>query len=188
MRINRKAMFAVRNVCRGGMVALILFFAAITIAPSARAQGECKILYDATDKLSDVPNHGYATQTHGPKSAPITSTTESIWINGVIYIQMKGAWKKSGMTVADMRAQEAENRKNAKNTSCKYLRDESVNGEAAAVYSAHSETEGVKSDATVWISKSKGLILRQEDDMDMGDPDKMHISIRYEYGGVKAPI
>jgi hypothetical protein len=43
-----------------------------------------------------------------------------------------------------------------------------VNGEAAAVYSQHVETENDKMDVQVWISKSKGLPLREELDVDVG--------------------
>ncbi len=43
---------------------------------------------------------------------------------------------------------------------CQYLRDESVNGEAASVYKVHSESEVAKIAFTIWISKSKALPLR----------------------------
>ena len=86
-----------------------------------------------------------------------------------------------------MRAQEEENWKNAKNVSCKYLRDESVKGESAAVYSTHNENEDTKEDGQVWVSKSKGLPLRQEEDVDIGYGDKRHHSTRYEYTNVQAP-
>ncbi len=187
MRSNLKAMFGARNVGTRAIATLALFCAALAFAPGAFAQGDCKMLYDATDKLYSAPNHAYSSQISGSKAAPVTRTQEAIQIDGVIYILMNGAWKKSPMTSAGMQAQIVENRKNAKNVSCKYSRDESVNGEAAAVYIAHSETDAGKADATIWISKSRGLILRQEEDLDMGDPDKMHISIRYDYSGVKAP-
>jgi hypothetical protein len=62
-----------------------------------------------------------------------------------------------------------------------------VNGEAAALYMAHSENDDVKSDAQTWISKSKGLPLRTEEDIDTGGGDKRHMSIRYEYGNIQAP-
>ena len=89
------------------------------------------------------------------------------------------------MTAQDMIQQEQENRKTGTAT-CRYLREESVNGETAAVYSAHSENEDVKSEGQLWISK-KGLPLREELDTDVGDPNKVHRSIRYEYGNVQAP-
>jgi hypothetical protein len=80
------------------------------------------------------------------------------------------------------------NRKNAKNLSCHFVRDEAVNGEGAALYSTHEESEHGKSDNQIWVSKSKGLILRQETDLDTGGVNgKSHSSFRYEYSNVQAP-
>lgn len=45
----------------------------------------------------------------------------------------------------------------------------------------------MKSDAQTWISKGRGLPLKTEEDIDTGDGDKKHMSIRYEYGGVRPP-
>ena len=38
------------------------------------------------------------------------------------------------MSIQDMRKQQEENVRNAKSMTCRYLRDEAVDGEAAAVY------------------------------------------------------
>ena len=81
---------------------------------------------------------------------------------------------------------EQENRKNVKNASCRHVRDEIVNGEPAGVFSAQTETDDIKSDSLIWISKNKGLVLRQEEDLDAGG-DKSHVSARYEYSNVSAP-
>ena len=68
------------------------------------------------------------------------------------------------------------------------MREESLNGEPAAVYKVHSETEAAKTDGQVWISKSKGLPLRQELDMDVGgSAGKSHREMRYDYANVKPP-
>ena len=41
----------------------------------------------------------------------------------------------------------------------------------------------------IWISKAKGLALRQETDVDGGGSNgKLRMSSRFEYGDVKAPI
>jgi hypothetical protein len=86
---------------------------------------------------------------------------------------------------------EEQNIKSSKYT-CRYLRDEPVNGEPAAVYSPHSEREDleIKSDGQLWISKSRGLPLRQElEIMESGDkPDVNHHSIRYESTNVRPPL
>ena len=70
----------------------------------------------------------------------------------------------------------------------RYLREEMVNGETRRGFMPnHSETEDIKSDATIWISKSRGLPLRAEGDYDTGDPAKTHASIRYDYSNVRPP-
>ena len=81
--------------------------------------------------------------------------------------------------------------KNSKYT-CHYLRDEPVNGEPAARYSSHSEREDsdMKSDGQIWISKGRGLPLRQELEItESGDkPEVNHHSMRYEYTNVRPPL
>lgn len=168
-------------------VAVLLYLAALLISPDARAQSDCKPVHDATDNLNTVPSHGYQTETNPARPGSDASSSEIIHTGGAIYVMMKGKWKKSPMSSADMRAQEEENWKTAKNVSCKYLRDESVNGQLAAVYKTHNENEDTKEDGQVWVSKSKGLVLREEEDVDIGGGDKRHISTRYEYGNVQAP-
>ena len=75
----------------------------------------------------------------------------------------------------------------AKAMTCRYLRDETVNGEAASVYHSQAETKGGKSDATLWMSKRTGLPLRSESNIDTGGGDKMHLAIRYDYTDVRPP-
>ena len=71
-------------------------------------------------------------------------------------------------------------------TRCRYLKDELVAGEMAAVYSLKNKG---KVDSQIWISKAKGLPLRQEDDVDLGaGKGKSHNSTRYEYGNIKPPM
>jgi hypothetical protein len=79
---------------------------------------------------------------------------------GAIYVMAGGKWTRTKMTSADMMSKQEENRRAAKDT-CHAVREESVNGEAATVYSSHSDTEGSKVDSTVWIFKSKGLSLKR---------------------------
>jgi hypothetical protein len=91
------------------------------------------------------------------------------------------------MSVQGMRRRQEENLRTTKSMACRYLRDETVDGEAAAVYHVRSENEGVKSQAVLWISKRTGLPLRSENDIDTGDKDKMHLAIRYDYANVQPP-
>jgi len=134
-------------------------------------------------KVINTPSHVY--NNSKPAGGP-ARTSETIYAGGAIFTKVRDSWKRSSMTPQQMLKQEEENRRNSK-YSCRRIQDESVNGEAAAVYSAHAETEDTKSETRIWISKSKGLPLRQELDIDAGGA-KTHYSVRYEFGNVKAPL
>lgn len=159
---------------------------AATNAPVAAAPADaCQTVFEAMTKVVTVPHHIYTTMSGSLQPGGKTNTTEQIYAGGVIYVMMQGKWTRGTMTPDQMLKREEANRKTSKAT-CSYLRDESVNGEAAAVYSSHEEPQGTKVDSQTFISKSKGLPLRTEIDMDMGDTG--HMSSRYEYANVKAPL
>ncbi len=187
MRRRKRRIVGSANLWNAVLVAAWLCSAAFLISPPARAQSDCKILRDAVDKLTTVPSHAYETETNPARPGSDASSVEMITTGGAIYITMKGKWEKSPMSAAAMQAQEDENWKTAKNVSCKYLRDESVNGQSAAVYKTHNEDADTKEDGQAWVSKSKGLLLRQEDDIDIGGGEKHHRSTRYEYTNIQAP-
>jgi hypothetical protein len=145
----------------------------------------CQTLLDASTKQRAMPTHIYMTRNIAPGGAQ-SKVSESIYAGGAIYVLVNGKWSRSPISPQALQKQAEENAKKAKQT-CRYLRDESVNGEGAAVYSARSESEGSKSDSLLWISKSRGLPLKTEMDLDVGQKDKSHMSIRYEYGNVQPP-
>ena len=64
---------------------------------------------------------------------------------------------------------------------CKYLRDEAADGEAAVVYSDNFTGKAAKTEGQIWVSKKTGLVLRQEVDVDLGAKGKGHQSIRFDY-------
>ena len=162
---------------------LLAFGLAYGVPRVARAQGDCKAVFDADDKMLATDHHSYTTKTGVQRE-----TSESAMVSGANYLQVKGQWMKSPLTVAEVRAQKLENRKNAKNVSCQFLRDETIAGEKARVYRAHSETEVASSDVTVWISTSRGLPLQQEQEIDVGGgAAKTRYSIRYDYANVSVP-
>lgn len=160
--------------------ALLVFCCAAV--PAVRAQDVCKKVLDAGERLTTTPHHAYMTRVSGNKQ----ELSEDISVDGAIYVQINGKWRKSPLTVQDRLKQQQENRASARNTSCRHVRDEAVNGDPADVYSVHAENEGITSDSMIWISKSKNQILRQEEDIDETDT-KFHESVRYEYTNVTAP-
>jgi hypothetical protein len=92
------------------------------------------------------------------------------------------------VTSQDVVEQEKEEQQHGKST-CQFLRSESVNGEAAMLYSMHREYEEVKEDGEMWLSRGAGLLLRVEEDIDnRGNKVKDHRSTRFEYGDVRPPM
>jgi hypothetical protein len=62
---------------------------------------------------------------------------------------------------------------------CSYLRDESINGQPAAVYREQYRSKAGSTDATLWISKTSGLLLREEQDGEVPGKGKGHIAYRW---------
>jgi hypothetical protein len=163
----------------GGSIAVALPRGVTVVDPA------CKPVLDANHKTLDTANHMYTDMGGADGKKP---TGEMITVNGDRYVLINGKWTKSRMTVAATKEQEEENIKNAKVLSCKRAGDDTVGGEVATVYIEHTENEDTKSDGKIWVSKSRGVILKEEIDLDSGDSGKQHVSLRYEYGNVKAPI
>jgi hypothetical protein len=174
------------NMMRTGVIA-ILISAPAAGQPARAVDATCKLVLDAMAKQRATPTHLYATES-SPLLGGKPKVNESIYAGGAIYIRIKGQWKRSPLTLQAMQKQQEENQRNAKSMTCRYLRDETVNGEAAAVYFSQGENEDSKSDSTLWVSKRTGLPLRSENDLDTGSKtDRMHVAIRYEYGDVRPP-
>jgi hypothetical protein len=165
--------------------------------PAGKAQatqGGCQAVDDAMNKVMTVPTHIHTAMSPilSNGSTPRPSDTihnETIYVGGSAYVRVSGKWSRSEWTPQRIMKQEQENRQQSKYT-CRYLRDESVNGEVAAVYSTHSERSHpeAKSNGQIWISKSKGLPLRHEMDIDAGEGIKQHHSTHYEYTDVRPPL
>lgn len=158
------------------------------------AQDNCQAVNDAKDKGMSVPTHIYIEMApvfnNGVKPEPNDIRhAETIYVGTSAFMKLRGKWERSEWTAKRMIKQEQENRQTG-NLSCEYLGDDAVNGERAAVYSTHSERDKVKSDGEIWISKRRGLPLRDELDIEMtsGVTSKNHVTTRYEYRNVKAPI
>jgi hypothetical protein len=149
-----------------------------------KAQGDCKVVLEAASKTQTAATHTYTTM----NVAGTAQAVEIIYLPGVMYTRMNGKWSRSPMTpqeLAEMRRPKA----NTDTETCKYLKDEPVNGEMTALYSAHEVSPKGAVDTQVWISKSKGYLLRQEMDIDTGGTGgKSHMSMRFEYGDVKPPM
>jgi hypothetical protein len=163
-----------------------LMHAEVPLAANPGVDSACQAVLDASEKLYTTPFHMYSTQAGALVGNGNPTKSEMISSGGTDYVLYNGKWTTS--STAERKALGQQNRNNAKNMSCHYVRDESVNGESAALYSTHEESAHGKTDSQNWVSKSKGLILRQEVDIDTGGASgKSHMSSRYEYSNVQAP-
>jgi hypothetical protein len=163
--------------------------ASVLIAGSAlAADSTCKYLADANTKIYSMPAHLFQTET-ADYAGGATRTSELIYLNNKTYVEVRGKWRVSPATPEKMR----EIRKDSvadslNNISCRAVRDELVGGEAATLYNTHQQTPDKKIDSQIWISKSRGVPLKLEMDMDVGGAaGRSHRSIRYEYKNVQAP-
>jgi hypothetical protein len=66
---------------------------------------------------------------------------------------------------------------------CSHVRDEVVDGQAAEVYREQYQSKTGSTDALIWISKSTGRVLREEQDGDVTGKGKGHITYVWGPGG-----
>jgi hypothetical protein len=169
-------------------ISSIIFAALASIGtPAAIADDtSCKPVFDAISRLVKTPNHQFLIQSSdAPGSTP--QAGEMIFTGKTTYILHDGRWQTSKITPEETLKQDEENRKNSK-TRCRALRDESVEGVSATVYTLHSESEAGKSDGLIWISKATALPLHQKIDLAMdGIAEKNHVDTRFVYSGVEPP-
>lgn len=168
---------------RNAISTLFVILASLA-APYVMAADACQPVFNAITKLVTTPSHSYSSGVVNGKSI----STETIYVQGKTYMFAKGKWMLSPATPTDVLTQELEDEKEGKST-CQFVRNESVNGEAAAVYSIRRETETRKEDGQMWISKVTGHALREDVDVDYGGSlGKGRLSARFEYSNVTPPM
>ena len=171
---------------RLGATALSIPLITICLTASAHAGDACQPVFDALIKVATNPSHSYTTSTGVNGGTP--TEAETIFANGQKYIRARGKWMRLPVTSQDVVEEEKEKQQKGTST-CQFLRNESVNGDPALLYSVHREYEEVKEDGQMWVSKSSGLLLRVEEDFDnRGNKIKDHRSTRFEYANIKPPM
>jgi hypothetical protein len=147
----------------------------------------CKTPLDAVTRVLATPNHQFVTRTDaGTGGMPRHS--EIIDTGIAMYAGAGGKWRLSPLSPQDMQNRLIEGQKQARVTTCRLVREESIDGASAEVYSIHSETDAGVSDTTLWVSKADGLPLKQEiDTAGGGAGGKSHSEVRFVYTDVKAP-
>lgn len=166
-----------------------LFFlpvvALLTAAIPVRATSVCDTVIAATMKVLQVPSHLYMTQTAGFIGGK-TKNAETIYLNGITYVKVDRDWQKSPVSTKDLADMKKDS--DQKLGTCTVVGNEALGGEPATLYKVHYQTPEDTIDTQIWISKLRGLPLKQIDDMDVGGArGKSHTEVRYEFSNVTAP-
>ena len=169
------------------VISTFALLAIVSLSPTlARAADSCDAVFNALTKVATTPSHSYTTSARANGGNP--TEAETIFANGQKYIRARGKWIRLPVTSQEVVEQEKEKQQHGTST-CQFVRNESVNGEAAQIYSVHREYEQVREDGQMWVARGSGLLLRVEEDFDnKGNEVKEHRSTRFEYGNVQPPI
>jgi hypothetical protein len=168
-----------RNPARLTCMLAACILAGAVIAPQARADdASCKPVLGALMKQARTPYHEMATADG--------RSFEKIYTTTTLYIGNGGHWMKVPATPEGLIDAMRENGQTF--SSCKSLRTEMVDGQAATVYAAHSQTTTppASNDAQIWIADASGLPVKTEAD-EQGGGRKGHVSTQLIYGNVQAP-
>lgn len=154
----------------------------------AAIDANCEVFLDAGNKQLNTPYHAYNVSTGAMSMGGAPMKTETIFVGGTLYTQILGKWTSTMLSMQDIKNMADSNRSKNQSATCQHVRDEAVNGEDAAVYIASTQGERMKSEQTMWISKSDSLPLRLEVEIvSVKSGAKSHMSIRYEYANVQKP-
>ena len=161
-------------------IRLLVVATLVTVGALAAHADEsaCQAMLAAKIKLAGVSSHQIMTFASGGK---IDSQAD-------VVIAGNRMWMRNG-SAAPWQAQPFDAEKNAGDLKaatlhdCRHVRDEAVGGEAAAVFVSKGGADAYSHTSTeLWVSKSRGLPLRQTvDNLD----DKSTLTILFDYKDVK---
>ena len=131
-----------------------IIFILATFAPHVVKAGSCDVVYNAGIKTVQTPHRVFSTMTRGGK----TTSSESVFVDGVEYRQRDGRWQRSLMTAKEM-LDNAKEKLTAPPDTCIAAPDEMIGGRAVAVYRVRN-TE-MESESLVRVFKDTGLLQGQ---------------------------
>ena len=166
-------------------VATSLALAATTSVQTLATESSCKAVFDAIAKQVMTPNHEYMIQTVGADKGK-REQREVINTGTAQYFLVGGEWQTMKETPRETLQRERENEASSAVT-CRYLRDENVEGVSTTLFSEHSKTDTGESNALIWIAKGNSMPVREQVDMDRGNPGARHLEVRIVYSNIQAP-
>ncbi len=155
-----------------------LALCALTAARAAELSTDCKPVFAAMEKSLQADHT--TTTTHG------ADVMRGVTVDGTLYLQIGGAWRKSPISVQDNLAMSRQNLKDAKEYTCKALPDSVVDGTPVANYATHTVSDDAVIDSHVAIAKGSGLAVSVEN-RHTGHAGADMVT-KYGYGNVKAPM
>lgn len=150
------------------------------------ADAACKPVFDAMTKMAATPNHTFMTETTAYNDE--SESTETITTADTMYVKAHGAWH-GRLYKPEQQVDEMRQAFKTANQTCQHVRDEDVGAEPTALYSTRYKQEGgITANSQIWISKTRGLPVKQTMDMDVGGKlGKSHTDARIDYTNVQAP-
>jgi hypothetical protein len=103
---------------------------------------------------------------------------EEIYDGKTIYSRISGKWSVSRLTPQNLIDQERENEQAGKAV-CSVVRDETIDGVSATLYSLRAERDGDTTNEQIWISKVTALPVHVKTDAPS--------DTRYVFSGISAP-
>ena len=145
--------------------------------PAHADDASCKPVADAMAKMAGTPYHEVGT-TNGKPFEKIYTTT-------MLYIGSNGHWMKTPATPKDVL--DAQRETGSMYSHCKMLRTETIDGQRATIYAAHTQTTMPvgSGDAQIWIG-ANGLVLKTISDQQVAGY-KAHAEVHLTYDNVRAP-
>lgn len=171
---------------RVACVSSVVLATLIVCSPTRASDAACKPVFDAMTTMARTPNHQYMTRTAGFQ--PGVEKSEIITTGNAMYVMVAGSWHRSDYN-PQQQAGELRQAYEQQALTCKYLRDEAVDGETAALYDTRqTQDDGTIVHSQLWISRARELPLRQTIDIDVGGKaGKSHTDLRTDYNKVQAP-
>jgi hypothetical protein len=147
-----------------------------------------KMLLDVMTKTMQTPSHTYLSMVDTSPGGE-TTNSETIFDGNKIYVKVATGTVSTGWARSELSQQNGTEVtvsmvRDAKVDACRHVRDEMIDGSAAALYSFHLQNEDSQGDAQMWISKTQGVMLRYEA---VAAADQMRISMRYVFTDIHAP-
>jgi hypothetical protein len=151
--------------------------------PALGADEGCAKVQKALENVVTTPAHAYATETSSMRG---TTETETIYLDGKVYVLANGRWTLSPVSSVEMARQLRRNRNNTGMT-CSLVGEEKVGDRPTRVYTTSRRTGDSEIQGKLWIDQASGLLLKQEEDLAGEKDNTVRRSTRYEYGNVSAP-